>query len=59
MALVGHEPHLSRYTAWTVGGGRFDLRKSGVVILEGAGIPAAGEGVLAGLFAPRHLRPLV
>lgn len=59
VALVGHEPHLSRYAAWTAGGGRFDVRKSGVVILEGAGLPGQGEGVVAGLFAPRHLRPLV
>ncbi|MBI5498054.1 MAG: histidine phosphatase family protein [Deltaproteobacteria bacterium] len=59
IALVGHEPHISRYTAWTVGGGKFDVRKCGVVVLEGAGVPGAGQGALAGLFAPRHLRPLV
>ncbi|MEW5855478.1 MAG: phosphohistidine phosphatase SixA [Myxococcota bacterium] len=59
VALVGHEPHLGRYTAWSVGGGQFDIRKSGVVILEGSGLPGPGGGAVVGLFAPRHLRPLV
>ena len=59
VALVGHEPHLSRYAAWSVGGGKFEVRKMGVLILEGTGLPGAGEGSVAGVFAPRHLRPLV
>lgn len=59
VALVGHEPQLSSFVSWAVGGGNFEIRKSGVVVLEGAGLPAAGAGALVGLFAPRHLRPLV
>jgi len=59
VALVGHEPHLSHYAAWCIGGGAFELRKSGVMVLEGPGLPGAGAGALVGMFAPRHLRPLV
>jgi phosphohistidine phosphatase len=56
VALVGHEPMLSQYTAWFAGGGRFDVRKSGVVILEGNGLPGPDGGVVVAMFAPRHMR---
>lgn len=59
VALVGHEPMLSQYAIWCMGGGKVELRKAGALVLEGASLPAAGGGVLVGHFAPRHLRPLV
>lgn len=59
VALVGHEPWLSRLLAWlTVGdaalGPHFALRKGGVALLEGTPVPKGMR--LAALLPPRVLR---
>jgi phosphohistidine phosphatase len=59
VALVGHEPWLSRLLAWlTTGeakqGHLFVLRKGGVALLEGT--PEPGGMRLAGLLPPKVLR---
>jgi phosphohistidine phosphatase len=56
VALVGHEPHISTYAAWSTGGGTYDVRKCGVIVLEGSGLPGKGGGALVAMFAPRHVR---
>jgi phosphohistidine phosphatase len=63
VALVGHEPHLSRLALWLSVGwealdGRAGLRlgKGGAILLEGE--PAPGAMRLAHLLQPRTLRLL-
>jgi phosphohistidine phosphatase SixA len=61
VALVGHEPDLSRWAGWFL----TTHEKSLVLMKKGAacfiafpGKLAAGKGVLHALFQPRHLRKL-
>ncbi len=63
IAIVGHEPGLSRLIALCVAGAtaraRFELRKGGVACIVFAGEPLAGQGQLRWLLPPRVLRRLV
>ncbi|MFZ5440712.1 MAG: SixA phosphatase family protein [Myxococcota bacterium] len=59
VALVGHEPHLSALLAWLVlgdaaEGGRFELKKGAVAVLDGA--PRPGAMRLIALLTPKALR---
>jgi len=61
VALVGHEPWLTQLAAWLAGltpqaQGGLDLRKGGVIVLEGLPQPAGMQ--LTALLAPRWLRHL-
>ena len=58
VALAGHEPSLSRFAAWCVGGGHLDLKKGGVVVLDGEDLPGAGKGVITWVLGPKILRHL-
>lgn len=62
VAVVGHEPHLSRLLALSVRGDAraeaFELKKSAIACLQFEGPPRAGQGVLKWLVTPRILRNL-
>jgi phosphohistidine phosphatase len=61
LAVVGHEPALSRFIAWSVGASDrepFELRKGGAALLEFAGPVRAGAARLCWLVPPRILRAL-
>lgn len=58
VALVGHEPHLSRLISWLLTGrpqALLALKKSGAVLLR-ASTPAAGKARLVWALPPRVLR---
>jgi phosphohistidine phosphatase len=60
VALVGHEPHLSRFASWLMTGGErsaLELKKSQALLLS-LPRPAAGAATLIWSLAPRHLRAL-
>jgi phosphohistidine phosphatase len=54
VALVGHEPDLSRLTAWLIGSkrARIDLAKAGVACVACDGPPCKGAGTLSWLITP-------
>lgn len=61
VAMVGHEPYLSALLAWLVtgdvtGSERFEFKKGGVAILEGA--PKPGAMALRAMIPPKLLRAL-
>ena len=59
IALVGHEPSLSRLAGWFTGGREksiVTLKKGAACIIDFPGRVAAGKGVLHGLFQPGDLR---
>lgn len=61
VALVGHEPDLSRLAAALISSGgstRIGLKKSGVVGIEFEGAAEAGAGTLVYQLKPGHLRKL-
>lgn len=61
VAVVGHEPHLSRLIALLVTQGRrplFELKKAGAAVLEFDGPCRPGAGRLEALLPPRTLRRL-
>ena len=61
VALVGHEPSLSRLAGWFTGGHEksiVTMKKGAVCIIDFPGAMAGGKGVLTGLFQPRELRKL-
>lgn len=61
IAIVGHEPDLSRFIAWALGAGSgepFTLRKGGVALLEFTHNVRAGGARLCWLATPRLLRAL-
>ena len=62
VAVVGHEPHLSRLLALSLRGDAhgeaFELKKCAIACLRFAGPPRAGQGVLRWLLTPRILRRL-
>jgi phosphohistidine phosphatase len=61
VAIVGHEPSLSRIVSWLLAGGDrscIELRKGGACLLEIAGKPAAGAGTLLWALTPAQLRRL-
>lgn len=60
VALVGHEPHLSKFLARLVGAGQPDrlaFKKGGVAIVDLAD-PASEGGQLVGFLTPKALRAL-
>jgi len=61
VALVGHEPHLSRLAGYLLTGTRasfIDLKKGGGCRLDLPGVPRPGKGNLKWLLTPRDLRRL-
>jgi len=62
IALVGHEPGLSRMVALLTTGSAdglaVELKKGGVAAVDVDGIPAPGRGTLRWLVTPRQLRRL-
>jgi phosphohistidine phosphatase len=61
VALVGHEPALSRVAAALIGksgDAHLDLKKSGVIGIRFDGAPEAGKGELAFMLKPGHLKRL-
>lgn len=62
VACIGHEPHLSRFTAALVTAGgdlSLDVKKSGVIGIQCQGHPAPGKGTLLFLFRPDELLRLL
>jgi phosphohistidine phosphatase len=60
VALVGHEPHLSRFASWLLTGGEFPvvrLKKSQALLLE-LKSPSPGAATLVWSLPPRQLREL-
>jgi phosphohistidine phosphatase len=61
VAVVGHEPHLGGLATWLMSGlpeSRVEMKKGGAALLEFAGQPGAGLGVLRWLVTPAQLRSL-
>ncbi len=61
VALVGHEPNLSRMAAYLLTGearGFLELKKGAACMLEFESAPAAGAGTLSWSLAPGQLRRL-
>lgn len=61
VALVGHEPHLSRTAAALIGrsgDARLDFKKSGAMLIEFDGAPTLGTGTLELLLKPKTVRRL-
>jgi phosphohistidine phosphatase len=61
IAIVGHEPHLSALTGFLMTGEMnsvIELKKGGAVMLDFAGLPGAGTGILEWAIPPRELRTL-
>ena len=59
VALVGHEPSLSRLAGWLTGGHEKSIvrmKKGAVCVIDFAGGAAVGKGVLSGLYQPGDLR---
>jgi phosphohistidine phosphatase len=61
VAVVGHEPSLSRAVSWLLGGGDrsfIELKKGAACLLEFPDHVGPGEGVLRWSLTPSHLRKL-
>ena len=61
IAIVGHEPTLSRWLAWCLTGQRrafTELKKGGAALVRFSGTPARARGRLIWLLRPRDLRAL-
>lgn len=61
VAVVGHEPHLSRWVSWCLSGdarSSLQLRKGGACLLRFEGAPGPGGGRLLWLLTPAVLRRL-
>ncbi len=61
VAVVGHEPHLSRLVEYLLTGGShpfLDLKKGGACLLALGDAPAAGQGELRWLLTASQLRDL-
>jgi len=59
VAVVGHEPHLSRWVGWSLTGTArsiIDLRKAGVCLVRFEDAPAASKGRLLWLMPPSMLQ---
>ncbi|HVW02748.1 MAG TPA: phosphohistidine phosphatase SixA [Planctomycetaceae bacterium] len=56
VAVVGHEPDMSRCTSALIGGGSISFPKGGVTCIEFEGPPAVGAGSLRWMVTPRLLR---
>lgn len=61
LALVGHEPDLGRLAGWLLCGkpsGFMKFKKGAAALIEFAGAPAAGKGMLAWLLSAAQLADL-
>jgi phosphohistidine phosphatase len=61
LAVVGHEPHLSKLVTWLMTGAqdsRLQLKKGGACLLEFESAPRRAAGTLLWLLTPRQLRGL-
>jgi phosphohistidine phosphatase len=61
VAVVGHEPHLSKLTTWLMSGveaEQVSIKKGGASLLDFSKKPAAGGGTLEWLLTPAQLRSL-
>jgi phosphohistidine phosphatase len=61
VAIVGHEPHLSRLATWLMSGlpeSRVELKKGGACLVAFEGQPGPGVGVMRWLLTPKQLRDL-
>ncbi len=61
IAMIGHEPHLSRWCSWMLCGLQrpfFGFKKGGGCLLKLATPPTPGEADLVWLMTPRQLRGL-
>jgi phosphohistidine phosphatase len=62
VAMVGHEPNLSRLASLLLSGGpdvvTFELKKGGTIVLTGPTPLQPGGAVLQAVFTPRSLRRL-
>jgi phosphohistidine phosphatase len=61
VAVVGHEPDLSKLVAWLVAGSEepfLDLRKGGACLVRFARRPGRGGGTLRWMLTPAQLREL-
>ena len=59
VAIVGHEPHLSRLVSWLLASSTrslLELKKGAACLLEFEDSPGAGAGTLLWSMAPKHLR---
>ena len=58
VAVVGHEPYLSRFISWITIGQTQDfirLKKGGVALVRFNGLPEKGQGQLRWLMGPRQI----
>jgi phosphohistidine phosphatase len=61
VAIVGHEPHLSKLVSWLVSGrdgSVIELKKGAACLLEFEGLPASGSARLLWALTPDQLRTL-
>ena len=61
VAVVGHEPHLSKLASWLLTGHArsfIDFKKGAALAMEFEGAPAGGSGVLLWSLMPRQLRQI-
>jgi phosphohistidine phosphatase len=61
VAIVGHEPHLSKLATFLMTGekeSRIELKKGGACSLTFDGVPKSGSATLDWLLHPSHLRSL-
>jgi phosphohistidine phosphatase len=59
IAVIGHEPHLSRWCGWMLCGLQrpfFAFKKGGACLLKVGTPPTAGEAEMVWLMTPRQLR---
>lgn len=59
VAVVGHEPHLSKWISWALTGQPgtpLELKKGGTCLIRFDGVPAAGQGRLVWFLTPGILR---
>lgn len=61
IALIGHEPHISRFMSWLLTGSQnsvFDFKKGAAALIEFKTRAAAGKGKLLWSLKPSQLRAL-
>ena len=61
VAVVGHEPHLSKLATWLISGveeSHVELKKGGACLISFKGAPKKGSGTLEWALHPSHLRTI-
>jgi phosphohistidine phosphatase len=61
VAVVGHEPHLSKLATWLISGvdeSHIELKKAGALMISFKGAPKRGAGKLEWAMHPSHLRTI-